>query len=323
MKGKNAGNKNGMYGKKGELSINSIPVYEFDNTIMIKKYSCVRECSEYLNIDSSLLSSYLNKGVLKVGNLYYSKSNILTENDINCSKLYKKLKVGISQYDLNGDLITHYDYLNQVNNTGLVRDSTLRNHKDKPWKYNGYIWVFDNIKCSKKDIINASETIKIFKSKNNSSILKTTIVHKFNMNGEFISSYSSFADAIKNNDIIQNDLRHLHKGPWIAKGFIWAGDNNKLRGLELAIAAAINVNKYTHKLPYFQFDLNGDFTKLYISQNDMKKHIGLSRDTIIKYTNKGPIIYKNIIITDLSHLYPIDNIKNRVYCSIVSKTRNK
>lgn len=323
MKGKNAGNKNGMYGKKGELSINSIPVYEFDNTIMIKKYSCVRECSEYLNIDSSLLSSYLNKGVLKVGNLYYSKSNILTENDINCSKLYKKLKVGISQYDLNGDLITHYDYLNQVNNTGLVRDSTLRNHKDKPWKYNGYIWVFDNIKCSKKDIINASETIKIFKSKNNSSILKTTIVHKFNMNGEFISSYSSFADAIKNNDIIQNDLRHLHKGPWIAKGFIWAGDNNKLRGFELAIAAAINVNKYTHKLPYFQFDLNGDFTKLYISQNDMKKHIGLSRDTIIKYTNKGPVIYKNIIITDLSHLYPIDNIKNRVYCSIVSKTRNK
>ena len=47
------------------------------------------------------------------------------------------------------------------------------------------------------------------------------------MNGEFISSYSSFTDAIKNNDIIQNDLRHLHKGPWIAKGFIWTGDNNK------------------------------------------------------------------------------------------------
>ena len=90
-------------------------------------------------------------------------------------------------------------------------------------------------------------------------------------------------------------MKYLHKGPWIAKGFIWVGDNNKLEGLELVITAAINVNKYTHKVPYFQFDLNGNFIKLYISQNDVKKHIGLSRDTIIKYINKGPFIYKNII----------------------------
>lgn len=321
MKGKNAGNKNGMYGKSGELSINSIPVYEFNGEVLIKKYSSVRECANQLNIGSSLLSSYLNKGSLKVGDFYYSKNNTLTKYDIELAKIYRKLNIGISQYDLNGQLINHYKYLNQVNSTGLVRDNTLRRHKNQPWRYNGYIWVFDDIKCSIDDIINASETSVNFKPKNNSSILKTTIVHKFNMNGEFISSYSSFTDAIQNNDIIQNDLKHLHKGPWIAKGFIWVGDNNKLEGLELVIEAAINVNKYSHKVPYFEFDLNGNFIKVYTSQNEMKKYNGLSRDTIIVHMKNGPIIYKDTIISDLNHLYPINNIKDRVVNVIKSKNK--
>ena len=56
----------------------------------------------------------------------------------------------------------------------------------------------------------------------------------------------------------------------------------------------------------------------------MKKHNSLSRDTIMKYMNDGPFIYKDTIITDLNHLYPIDNIKDRVNHNIISKSkRNK
>lgn len=324
MKGKNAGTKNGMYGRSGELSLNSIPVYEFDNITMIKKYSCVRECSKVLGIESSLLSSYLNKSVLKVNDKYYSKSMSITNNDINNAKIYTKLNVGVSQYDFNGNLIKHYKCTNHVNKTGLVSDSTLRDHRDKPWKYNGYIWVFDDIICSKDDIINASETIIISKPKESNSILKTTMVNKYDMMGKFIISYPSFAEAINNDIVLQNDLKYLHKGAWPSKGYIWVGDNNNLEGFDLVLEAFTNVYRQTLKIPYFEFDLNGRFIKAYHSQNDMKKHNGLSRDTIMKYMNDGPFIYKDTIITDLNHLYPIDNIKDRVKHNIISKPkRNK
>lgn len=324
MKGKNTGIKNGMYGKYGELSINSIPVYEFSNTTMIKKYSCVRECSEVLGIGSSLLSSYLNKNVLKVDDMYYSKSTSITIDDISNAKIYKKLNVGVSQYDLNGNLIKHYKCTNYVNETGLVKDGTLREHRDKPWRYKGYVWVFDDIICSKEDIINASETIITSKPKESDSVLKTTIVNKYDMMGKFIISYHSFAEAINNDIVLQNDLKHLHNGAWPSKGYIWVGDNNNLEGFELVLDAFINIYKQSHKMPYFEFDLNGKFIKAYSSQNDMKNHNGLSRDTMIKYINDGPFIYKDTIITDLNHLYPIDNIKDRVKHNIISKPkRNK
>ena len=321
MKGKNAGIKNGMYGKSGELSINSISVYEFSNTTMVKKYSCVRECSEVLGIGSSLLSSYLNKNVLKVDNKYYSKSTSITIDDISNAKIYEKLNVGVSQYDLNGNLIKHYKCTNYVNKTGLVKDGTLREHRDKPWRYKGYVWVFDDIICSKEDIINASETIIISKPKESDSVLKTTMVNKYDMMGKFIISYPSFTEAVNNDIVIQNDLKHLHNGAWPSKGYIWVGDNNSLEGFELVLEAFTNIYKQSHKIPYFEFDLNGKFIKAYPSQNDMKKHNGLSRDTVIKYINDGPFIYKDTIITDLNHLYPIDNIKNRVKHNIISKPK--
>ena len=324
MKGKNAGIKNGMYGKSGELSINSIPVYEFSNTTMVKKYSCVRECSEVLGIGSSLLSSYLNKNVLKVDDKYYSKSTSITIDDISNAKIYEKLNVGVSQYDLNGNLIKHYKCTNYVNETGLVKDGTLREHRNKPWRYKGYVWVFDDIICSKEDIINASETIIISKPKESDSVLKTTMVNKYDMTGKFIISYPSFTEAINNDIILQNDLKHLHNGAWPSKGDIWVGDNNNSEGFELVLEAFTNIYKQSHKIPYFEFDLNGKFIKAYPSQNDMKKHNGLSRDTVIKYINDGPFIYKDTIITDLNHLHPIDNIKNRVKHNIISKPkRNK
>ena len=83
--------------------------------------------------------------MLKVDDRYYSKSISITIDDISNAKIYEKLNVGVSQYDLNGNLIKHYKCTNYVNETGLVKDGTLREHRDKPWRYKGYVWVFDDI----------------------------------------------------------------------------------------------------------------------------------------------------------------------------------
>ncbi len=305
MKGKNKGQKNGMYGRP---SSKRIKVYVFNEYFeLINEIDCISNCSKILNIESSRLCNYLAKNdLLQVQNLYYSKS----KNIINCGciriKKYKYKPVGVSQYDENGNLVKYYKFTKDVCKDGLVNDNLLRSHRDKPWKYKNYIWVFDDIK-DKYDILDV-DNIKTFKPKKSESILNYTILYKYDFFGNFVKKYNYLAEAIREEHITYNSLKRIHYGPWISNGYIWTGENN-LTGFKLVVKACEQLKKYTGKIPILQFDKNRNYISLYESMSQLKKKYGLiSRDTFLKYISNGPFEYKNYIWTDLDRLNKLIDI---------------
>lgn len=313
MKGKNTGSKNGMYQK----TVVNKNVYVFnDQQQLINTICSIKKCSKILSIHPSNLSNLLIKYVLKIGNYFYSSSKTI-EKPI---KIYKTLAVGVSQYDLNGNLIKHYNNTIEVTKNGLVNDNLLRTHRNNPWIYKDYIWVFDDLGITDKQIIIncAKPTEQKYKPRIKDSNLKNTIIYQYDLFGNFIKQYDCFTDAIKEIGVTYNSLKRLHHGSWVANDFIWA--TSHIDKKDLIIEAYSNISQYTSKYPIFQFDLEGNLIRAFISQSEIKKQYKLSRDTIMKYINNGPFIYKGYIWVDLNQLCPINTIQERSKNNI-SKTK--
>lgn len=321
MNGKNKGEKNGMFGVD---SPNRIPIYVFDiNFTLINTIPCITNCSKLLNIGSSRLSGYLKKyDILKVGDKYYSK--FCKVNDSNSIKEYKPLAVGISLYDMNGILIKHYKYTKDACKDYFINENLLRYHRNKPWVYKNYIWVFDDIK-EQYNIININNiktNNRIFKPKNPNSILENTKIYKYDLRGVYIKSYNCLAEASKEEKITYNSLKRIHYGPWICNGYIWSGKND-LQGIDLVINACKQLKIYTNKTPILQFNQNRQCVYVYESLKQVKEKFNLSRETFLKYIKNGPFEYKNYLWTDVENSKYILDILYIIKNKIIHKNTNR
>lgn len=321
MNGKNKGEKNGMFGVD---SPNRVPIHIFDtNFTLIHTIPCITDCSKLLNIESSRLSGYLKKyDLLKVRDKYYSK--LYNVNDLNSIKEYKPLAVGISLYDMNGILVKHYKYTKDACKDYSVNENLLRVHRNKPWIYKNFIWVFDDIKDQYKEI-NINE-LKLnerkFKPKNKKSILNNTNIYKYDICGNYIRTYNCFTDAIKEEKITYNSLKRIHYGPWFSNGYIWSGENN-LTGIDLVIKACEQLKLYTNKTPILQFNKNRQCICIYESLKQVKEKFNLSRETFSKHIKNGPFEYKNYIWTDVENSKYILNFSYIIKNKIIHKNINQ
>lgn len=312
MTGKNSGKNNGMYGKDGPKCVK---VYEFNTQLeLVKTYKSICEAANHIGIQPQTLSNHLKNSIVK-----YDKHLFTCDDCINNhKKVYelKKLNIKIYQYDLNGNLIKTYNNINHAIRNEKLSLYMINKLKNGPSMYKNFIWSrSDNFN---KQVINRELLSDILNPNKNKT---EKVIYKYDMNCKSYEIYNDIKNISEKNYIIYNLSKKLKNGPVIYNHHIWTMTND-VNGIDLAINATINSMKNSFKTPVFQFNINGDFIKLYESLYQLKEFNIISVDSFKKYIKNGSMMYKNSILTDLKNLYPLSDIINRSKNNKIKEKQN-
>ena len=235
MKGKNVGEKNGMYVK---ISPSSKKVYEYDEEFnLINVYDAIQYATKNINISHMTLSKHLYKHnlVRACGKIFsfneYNKDDILNDNPYDILLLTipktRNGKIAIYQYDLDHNFIKEYKTTKEAIDTGLLSQSIIDKIREYPYEHNGYIWT------------RSDTNFDIFKdTKTNACLTRRDPlrckINKYDLNGNYICSYEYMKDIKRSENIttivINKILNHLDNGPWIRDNVIWTKYDNILKG---------------------------------------------------------------------------------------------
>ena len=306
MKGKNAGAKNGMYGKP---SSKRLIVYQYDlDKNLINTYPSISLAANLMGIMGSTLSNTLKIGPIRIDNYIYSTSE-LKDININDIRVHRKINIKVHQYDLDKNLINTYKSTVDAIKTGLVTQNIIDRIKNYPYLHNGYIWVRSDTDFDINEYKTINDLKNAYKGINNRYFGYTIKV--YDNKGVYLNSYNSMNNVCKELKIVSDIVRYAHSGPWFAHNYIITNNDNTLEGDELVIAAYLHVAEETQCKPIFLFDFNGKLVNTYKSIQDARKDYRIPVDSFRRCFKNGPFKYKGYIWSDVDNLYPIESIVER------------
>lgn len=240
-------------------TFDSCKVYKFDlDGNILAEYDSMSDAAYNNNISQSDISNCCNgKKIVTAGGYRWSKTKDLADVEI---KPHKKRVV---MYDLNGNMLKIFRSSTDAS-ISVFKDKSKRSgiskcvNGENKTAY-GYIWRYY------EDVLDNNNNIKsnigcdvVIKSNTRSKTDANNIrVCKFNLNGEYIRTYSSIKEASTDSDVGYNSIRACLNGKQnIAGGFRWkVFDNNY----------SIEIKENKKKKKVHQFDLFGEYVASYES----------------------------------------------------------
>ena len=140
-------------GHKGQVKIS-----QYDNKgNFIATYNSIREAAQAVNGSESAIRQSAERYGLSAGYFWIrSDQDITIEKLIKISPSNKKKKtsIGVSQYDIQGNLIKHYDSLKEAAREMGCADSTIKRAADAQRLGKNYFWILDSQNIKISDLIN-------------------------------------------------------------------------------------------------------------------------------------------------------------------------
>ena len=208
---------------------------------------------------STEAKSKISKSHMGIKNPFYGKTHTkearlkMSEKRKNVSKIGKK----VYQFDMNGNYITTYKSIREAEKVFSIFNSQLGKHIRSHTPFLNYLWGFE----SDVSIINNIPKLNYeYKGRFYSYAKK---VYKFNMNGDYITSYSSIKEAEMELGTRHTLGRNIKKHKEFF-GYLWGFDEDII-----IINNTFKLNYiYKKGLPknfknVYMFNINGDFIKKY------------------------------------------------------------
>lgn len=306
MKGKNVGEKNGMYGKP---SPRRLEVYQYDLDLnLMNTYPSILAAADIIKSPASSLSNVLKKEPIRIDKFIYSITELKNIN-IDDIRVYNKLNIKVYQYDLNKNLVNTYKNTIEAIKSKLVYQGIIDKIKEYPYLHNGYIWMRSDTEVSIDEYKTIDDLKKDYRKQNPEFFGYTIKV--YDKKGIYLNSYNSINDICRELKLSSDIVRYTHSGPWITHNYIITNKDNELKGDELIITAHAHVAKEITSKPIFIFNNSGELINVYRSIQEVKHDYKVPADSFRRCLKKGPFKYKGYIWADMDNLYPIETIVER------------
>lgn len=165
------------------------PILQYDlNGNLISKFSCAEEASKKTGVGVNLIREVCNHKIYSSnGFIWLHENDPKSIQEIILEKPIEKTKHPIEQYSLTGEFIREYDSIALAAKTLQIHRSSIENAlTNKAFNCSGFLWKY---KDDKEDILE-----KVKRNNNKKNYAKVA-VNQYDLQGNFIATYDSAANA--------------------------------------------------------------------------------------------------------------------------------